>query len=85
MYIERERDKERERETSTARRSGTRLLAAIGELFVVCLTRSSLFVVRTEFPLVALWGPEALDCRVLIPPEACIVSDKWFPLKYNIT
>ena len=37
--------------------------------FVVCLTRRSLLVL-TEFPCVVLWRPEALDCRVLIPPEA---------------
>ena len=34
------------------------------------LTRRSRFVVRMEFPCVALWRPEALDCRLLIPPEA---------------
>jgi len=27
-------------------------------------------LVLTEFPCVVLWRPEALDCRVLIPPEA---------------
>ena len=27
-------------------------------------------MVRMEFPCVVLWRPEALDCRVLIPPEA---------------
>ena len=27
-------------------------------------------MVLTEFPCVVLWRPEALDCRVLIPPEA---------------
>ena len=28
------------------------------------------FLVLTEFPCVVLWRPEALDCRVPIPPEA---------------
>ena len=27
-------------------------------------------MVLAEFPCVVLWRPEALDCRVLIPPEA---------------
>ena len=36
----------------------------------ICLTRRILFVVRMEFPCVVLWRPEALDCRVLILPEA---------------
>ena len=35
--------------------------------FLVCLFG---FVVRMEFPSVVLWRPEALDCMVLIPPEA---------------
>ena len=35
----------------------------------VFVTRRSLLVL-TEFPCVVLWRPEALDCRVLIPPEA---------------
>ena len=35
----------------------------------VCLTRRSYFV-RMELPCVMLWRPEALDCRMLIPPEA---------------
>jgi len=26
--------------------------------------------VRTALPCVVLWGPEALDCRALLPPEA---------------
>ena len=34
-----------------------------------CLTRST-FVVRMNCSFVVLWRPEALDCRVLIPPEA---------------
>ena len=38
--------------------------------FYLFLTRRSLFVVQIEFPCVELWRPEALDCRVLIPPEA---------------
>ena len=35
-------------------------------------TRRSLFVVRMEFPCVCVvvWRPEALVCRVLIPPGA---------------
>ena len=35
-----------------------------------CLDSEESFLVLTEFPCVVLWRPEALDCRVLIPPEA---------------
>ena len=38
-------------------------------LFFV-LTRRRLFAVPMEFTCVMLWRPEALDCRVLIPPGA---------------
>ena len=38
---------------------------------IVCLFGlGGVFLVQTEFPCVVLWRPEALDCRVLIPPEA---------------
>ena len=36
----------------------------------VCLTLSSIVVVRMELPCVVLLWPEAFVCRVLIPPEA---------------
>ena len=38
-------------------------------LFGGVLTRRSLFG-PDGMPCVVLWRPEALDCRVLIPPEA---------------
>ena len=34
-----------------------------------CLTRRNIFG-SDGMPCVVLWRPEALDCRVFIPPEA---------------
>ena len=44
-------------------------------------------LVRMELPYVVLWRPEALDCRVPIPPEAWnglaegMAPAVWFPLR----
>ena len=50
---------------------GRMYLLLLLSLCFVCfvLTRRSLLVL-TEFPCVVLLRPEALDCRVLTPPEA---------------
>ena len=39
-------------------------------IHLMFLNRRSLFVVQVKFPCVVLWRREALDCRVIIPPEA---------------
>ena len=39
-------------------------------VFLLLWTRRCFFVVRMELPCLALWRPEALDCRVPIPREA---------------
>ena len=41
----------------------------VGNILFVVFQLGGAFLVLTEFPCVVLWRPEALDCRVLIPPD----------------
>ena len=65
------RDNPRMSPTPVIRRAQFDLTAlpAAYRTFCAFVLLGGVFLVRMELPCVVLWRPEALDCRVLIPPE----------------